>query len=81
MNKIEWTTWAVRVRIHGTWITARNDNDSPMQFGGRTGFERAKAAARREWREMRGAHMTAIVQVGDEDCGILHRTMENGFAL
>ncbi|NBW19776.1 MAG: hypothetical protein EBR82_68565 [Caulobacteraceae bacterium] len=81
MNKIEYTTWAVRVRINGTWSSVLNDNDAPMQFGGRTGFERAKAAARREWREMRGAHMTAVVRVGDEDCGTLHRTAENDFTL
>lgn len=81
MNKIEYTTWAVRVRINGTWSSVLNDNDAPMQFGGRTGFERAKAAARREWREMRGAHMTAVVGVGDEDCGMLHRTAENNFTL
>ena len=83
MNNVETKNrvWAVRVKIDENWHTVLKDNDTPMHFGGRTGFARAKRAAIAEIRAMRYAHMTAIVEVNDLDCIWLYRTAENNFTL
>ena len=61
--------WKIEVELNGTWVTV----------GGRTQFNAAKAAAAKLYREMKGAHMTAIR--GDDMCPLMRRTFESCFEL
>jgi len=72
-------TWLVRYELDGVWHTAKTDSGKEMKASGRSGFKRACKLASELGRDMKWAHMTAVVEERWAHYAGEHRTAENNF--